>query len=169
ICADDRVLVVVPQFHANAWGIPYSAFMSGADLVLPDRFLQPEPLVRAIETEKATMSAAVPTIWNDVLNYLRANPGHDISSIRRIVCGGSAVPRTLMEAFENELGIRILQAWGMTETSPMGSVARPPRGLSGAAAWDYRTTAGRPVFGVEARVVDDDGNVLPRDGKAVGE
>src|SRR3954447_1712382 len=140
---EDTGLVIVPQFHANAWGMPYAAFMAGSDLVMPDRFLQAEPLVRAIEAEKPTFSAAVPTIWNDILHYLRANPGHDISSIQRIVCGGSAVPRALMEAFENELGIRILQGWGMTETSPLGSVARSPRGLDGETAMDYRATAGR--------------------------
>jgi fatty-acyl-CoA synthase len=165
----DVALVIVPQFHANAWGIPYAGFMAGADLVMPDRFLQAEPLVRVIETEKPTMSGAVPTIWNDILTYLRANPGHDISSLQRIVCGGSAVPRALMEAFQNEFGITIIQAWGMTETSPLGSVARPPRGLSEDAAWDYRATAGRLTFGVEGRVVDDAGAVLPQDGKSVGE
>ena len=169
LSANDTALVIVPQFHANAWGIPYAAFMAGADLVMPDRFLQAEPLVRVIEAEKPTMSGAVPTIWNDILTYLRANPGHDISSIGRIICGGSAVPRALMEAFQSELGITIIQAWGMTETSPLGSVARPPRGLSEQAAWDYRSTAGRFAFGVEGRIVDDEGKVLPRDGKAVGE
>jgi fatty-acyl-CoA synthase len=167
--AQDIALVIVPQFHANAWGIPYASFMAGADLVMPDRFLQAEPLVRAIEAEKPTMSGAVPTIWNDILTYLRANPDHDISSIQRIICGGSAVPRALMEAFQNELDITIIQAWGMTETSPLGSVAKPPRGLSEGAAWDYRSTAGRFAFGVEGRIVDDEGRVLPRDGKAVGE
>jgi fatty-acyl-CoA synthase len=166
---EDIALVIVPQFHANAWGIPYASFMAGADLVMPDRFLQAEPLVRAIEAEKPTMSGAVPTIWNDILNYLRANPGHDISSIKRIICGGSAVPRALMEAFHDDFGIRMIQAWGMTETSPLGSVARPPRGLSEEAEWDYRTTAGRFAFGVEGRIVDDGGEVQPRDGKAVGE
>jgi fatty-acyl-CoA synthase len=167
--ANDTALVIVPQFHANAWGIPYAAFMAGCDLIMPDRFLQPEPLVRAIEAEKPTFSGAVPTIWNDILTYLRANPGHDISSIKRIICGGSAVPRALMEAFHNDYGITIVQAWGMTETSPLGSVAKPPRGLSDEAAWDYRCTAGRFAFGVEGRIVDDSGEVQPRDGKAVGE
>jgi fatty-acyl-CoA synthase len=169
LSAEDIALVIVPQFHANAWGIPYAAFMAGADLVMPDRFLQAEPLVRAIEAEKPTMSGAVPTIWNDILTYLRANPGHDISSIRRIICGGSAVPRALMQAFDSELGITVIQAWGMTETSPLGSVARPPRGLSAEASWDYRSTAGRFAFGVEGRIVDDAGDVQQRDGKAVGE
>ena len=166
---DDRGLVIVPQFHANAWGLPYAAFMAGADLIMPDRFLQAEPLVRIIETEKPTFSGAVPTIWNDILQYLRANPGKDVSSIKRIVCGGSAVPRALMEAFEKEFGITILQGWGMTETSPLGSVARPPRGLVDEAAMDYRASAGRLLFGVEGRIVDDSGAVQPSDGKAVGE
>jgi fatty-acyl-CoA synthase len=165
----DVALVIVPQFHANAWGIPYAAFMAGADVIMPDRFLQAEPLVRVIESEKPTMSGAVPTIWNDILTYLRANPGHDISSLQRIICGGSAVPRALMEAFDKEFGITIVQAWGMTETSPLGSVARPPRGLSDEAAWDYRTTAGRLAFAVEGRIVDDEGTVQPQDGKSVGE
>jgi fatty-acyl-CoA synthase len=166
---EDRGLVIVPQFHANAWGLPYAAFMAGADLIMPDRFLQAEPLVRIIEAEKPTFSGAVPTIWNDILQYLRANPGKDISSITRIVCGGSAVPRALMEAFEEEFGITILQGWGMTETSPLGSVARAPRGLADEAAMDYRATAGRLLFGVEGRIVDDSGETQPSDGKAVGE
>src|SRR3954452_13173733 len=169
LSGEDVALVIVPQFHANAWGIPSAAFMAGADVVMPDRFLQAEPLVRAIESEKPTMSGAVPTIWNQILTYLRANPGHDISSLQRIICGGSAVPRALMEAFDKEFGITIVQAWGMTETSPLGSVARPPRGLSEEASWDYRTTAGRLAFAVEGRIVDDAGEVLPNDGKAVGE
>ena len=166
---NDRSLVIVPQFHANAWGMPYAAFMAGADLVMPDRFLQAEPLVRIIETERPTMSAAVPTIWNDILNYLHANPGRDISSIQRIVCGGSAVPRSLMQAFDDEFGVRILQGWGMTETSPLASIARPPRGLDAEPAMDYRATAGRLLFGVEGRIVDDNNDVMPRDGKSVGE
>jgi len=166
---NDTALVIVPQFHANAWGMPYAAFMAGADLVMPDRFLQAEPLVRAIEAERPTLSAAVPTIWNDILNYMRANPGHDLSSIRRIVCGGSAVPRALMESFEKEYGVTILQGWGMTETSPLASVARSPRGLADEPAMDYRATAGRFLFGVEGRIVDEAGEVMPRDGKSVGE
>jgi fatty-acyl-CoA synthase len=169
ISCDDLVLAIVPMFHANCWGLPYEALVSGASLLLPDRFLQPEPLVRMIEAERPTMSAGVPTVWNDVLTWLRANPGHDVSSIRQIICGGSAVPPALMSAFEDELGIPIYQAWGMTETSPLGSVARPPRGLSGPEAMAYRRTAGRLACGVAARVVGEDGRVLPSDGKSVGE
>ena len=164
----DRVLPVVPMFHANAWGLPYAAVMSGADLIMPDRFLQPEPLVKLIESERPTVAGAVPTIWNGLLQHIRAHGG-DISSLRLVACGGSAVPHALMEAFEKELGVLILQAWGMTETSPIGSVARPPAGTPADQSWAYRDTQGRLVCAVEARLVGDGGTILPHDGKAVGE
>jgi fatty-acyl-CoA synthase len=162
----DRTLPVVPMFHANAWGLPYGAFAAGADLVLPDRFLQGGSLVELISRERPTVAGAVPTIWADVLRTVRAGGG-DVSSLRTVICGGAAVPRALIAGFD-ELGVRILHAWGMTETSPLGSVAVPPRG-AGEHEMDYRQTQGRPVLGVEARIVSDDGGVLPHDGKAVGE
>jgi acyl-CoA synthetase (AMP-forming)/AMP-acid ligase II len=164
----DRVLPVVPMFHANAWGLAYASVLSGADLIMPDRFLQPEPLVRLIEAERPTIAGAVPTIWGGLLQYVRANGG-DLSSLRLVPCGGSAVPHSLMEAFEKELGVTILHAWGMTETSPLGSVARPPRGVTGEEAWRYRDTQGRLFCTVEGRLMGDAGEVLPNDGKAVGE
>jgi len=156
------------MFHANAWGLPYASVMSGADLIMPDRFLQPEPLVRLIEAERPTVAGAVPTIWNALLQHIREHGG-DISSLRLVACGGSAVPRALMEAFEKELGVLIVQAWGMTETSPIGSVAHPPPGTTADESWAYRDTAGRLVCAVEARLVGDGGTVLPHDGEAVGE
>jgi fatty-acyl-CoA synthase len=164
----DRVLPVVPMFHANAWGLPYAALMAGADLIMPDRYLQPEPLVRLIEAERPTLAGAVPTIWNVMLAHVRSHGG-DLSSLRLVPCGGSAVPHALQEAYEKELGVRILQAWGMTETSPLGSVAHPPAGTPEADSWRYRDTAGRLVAAVEARLVGPDGTVLPHDGEAVGE
>jgi fatty-acyl-CoA synthase len=164
----DRVLPVVPMFHANAWGLPYAALMSGASLVMPDRFLQAEPLVRLIEAERPTVAAAVPTIWFDVLRYLRERGG-DMSSIRQVICGGSAVPLALMKAFSEELGVEIKQAWGMTETSPIGSVATPPVSAQGDEVWRYRAGAGRLVAGVEGRIVGDGDVVLPCDGTSVGE
>jgi fatty-acyl-CoA synthase len=164
----DRVLPVVPMFHANAWGLPYAALMAGADLIMPDRYLQPEPLVRLIEAERPTLAGAVPTIWNVMLAHVRSHGG-DLSSLRLVPCGGSAVPHALQEAYEKELGVRILQAWGMTETSPLGSVAHPPAGTPEAESWRYRDTAGRLVAAVEARLVGPDGTVLPHDGEAVGE
>src|SRR6266702_6538989 len=164
----DRVLPVVPMFHANAWGLPYAAVLSGADLIMPDRFLQPAPLVRLIEAERPTLAGAVPTIWNGLLLHIREHGG-DVSSLRLVACGGSAVPHALMEAFEKELGVLIVQAWGMTETSPIGSVAHPPVGTPPEDAWGYRDTAGRLVCTVEARLVGGKGEVVPHDGQAVGE
>jgi fatty-acyl-CoA synthase len=164
----DKVLPVVPMFHANAWGLPYAAVMAGADLIMPDRFLQPEPLVRLIEAERPTIAGAVPTIWNMLLAHVRAHGG-DLSSLRLVPCGGSAVPHALQEAYDKELGVRIVQAWGMTETSPLGSVAHPPAGTPEAESWRYRDTAGRLMCAVEARLVGPDGTVLPHDGEAVGE
>jgi fatty-acyl-CoA synthase len=156
------------MFHANAWGLPYAALLVGASLVMPDRFLQAEPLAKLIETERPTVAGAVPTVWNDLLQYTENHPV-DVSSLRIVPCGGSAVPRRLMQRFEEELGVTVMQAWGMTETSPVASVARAPHGLSPEAAWEYRSTAGKMLCGVEARLVDDDGTVLEHDGKAVGE
>ena len=164
----DRVLPVVPMFHANAWGLAYAAVMAGADLIMPDRFLQAAPLVRLIETERPTLAGAVPTIWNDVLRHVRANGG-DLSSLRLVPCGGSAVPHALQEAYETELGVRILHAWGMTETSPLGSVAYPPYGVTGEEAWSYRDSQGRISCTIEARLTGEAGTVLPHDGVAVGE
>jgi fatty-acyl-CoA synthase len=164
----DRVLPVVPMFHANAWGLPYAALLAGSSLIMPDRLLQPEPLVRLIEAERPTIAGAVPTIWNGLLQHVRANGG-DLSSLRLVPCGGSAVPHSLMEAYEKELGVTILQAWGMTETSPLGSVAHPPAGLPEEQAWHYRDTAGRLLCEVEHRLIGDGGVELPCDGEAVGE
>jgi fatty-acyl-CoA synthase len=164
----DRVLAIVPMFHANAWGIVYAAFMSGADVVMPDRFLQAAPLAELIRDERVTVTSAVPTILNDLLNYARGNPV-DLSSLRRVTCGGSAVPRALMEGWERELGITVLQGWGMTETSPVAAMALPPPDAQGEERWRYRETAGRLLFGVEARICADDGSGLPADGSSVGE
>ena len=164
----DRVLPVVPMFHANAWGLPYAAVMAGAAMVMPDRFLQPAPLAALIEAERPTLAGAVPTIWNGLLQHVRAH-GADLSSLRLVPCGGSAVPHALLENFEKETGVTIVQAWGMTETSPLGSVARPPAGLPEDEAWHYRDTQGRLICQVEGRLVGDNGSVLPNDGVAVGE
>ena len=164
----DRVLPVVPMFHANAWGLPYAAVMAGASLIMPDRYLQPEPLVKLIEAERPTVAGAVPTIWNGLLQHVR-DKGGDLSSLRIVPCGGSAVPHALQEAYEKELGVTILQAWGMTETSPLGSVAHPPVGTTGEDMWKYRDTQGRLICEVEARLVGDEGVALPHDGEAVGE
>jgi fatty-acyl-CoA synthase len=168
MASQDNVLPVVPMFHANAWGLPYAAVMAGASMIMPDRFLQPAPLVALIEAERPTLAGAVPTIWNGLLQHVRASGG-DLSSLRLVICGGSAVPHALIEAFEKELGVLIVQAWGMTETSPLGSVAHPPAGIGGEPAWQYRDTQGRLICQVEGRIVGEGGVVLPHDGEAVGE
>jgi fatty-acyl-CoA synthase len=164
----DRVMPVVPQFHANAWGLPYAALMCGADLVLPDRFMTPAAIARLIEAEKVTIGAGVPTIWQGMLAHLRA-AGGDMSSLSTLVCGGSALPEAVMRAYADEFGIGTTHAWGMTELSPIGSVAREPAGVTGEAVWPYRASQGRLICGVEGRLAGDNGEVLPSDGKAVGE
>src|SRR5580698_1290795 len=164
----DRILPVVPQFHANAWGLAYAALMSGADLVMPDRYMTPAAIVGLIENEKVTVGAGVPTIWQGVLAHLRA-VGGDISSLRTLVCGGSALPESVMRAYSDEFGLTMTHAWGMTELSPLGSIAREPSGVTGEAVWPYRASQGRLFCGVEGRLAGDDGQILPSDGKAVGE
>jgi len=164
----DTVLSIVPLFHANAWGMPYAALMSGADMLMPDRFLQPGPLLEMMAHQKPTFAAAVPTIWGGVLAALSAEP-QDISHLRTAVVGGAAVPPSLMRAFQEKHGVRVLHAWGMTETSPLGSVANPPAGVTGEEEWEYRYTQGRFPAAVQARLVDDEGKVVPNDGKSLGE
>ncbi|MBI3227105.1 MAG: long-chain fatty acid--CoA ligase [Mycolicibacterium cosmeticum] len=169
VSCGDVVLPIVPMFHANAWGLPYAALMAGADLAMPDRFLDGTSLIELIETRRPTVAGAVPTIWNDVMHCLEKVPGHDVSSLRLVACGGSAVPVSLMRAFEDQHDVYIQQAWGMTETSPLATVAKPLPGVSEERHWQMRATQGRPMCGVEIRIVDDEGNRLPDDGKAVGE
>ncbi|MGB8197798.1 MAG: long-chain fatty acid--CoA ligase [Acidimicrobiales bacterium] len=165
----DRCLLIVPMFHVNAWGAAYTAFMAGAELIMPQMFLQGEPIVKMIRELRPTFSLGVPTIWNDVLRASESDPDADLSSLRGIVAGGSAVPRVMIEAFRDRFGINVIQGWGMTETSPLAAVAIPPAGTPEDLQMDYRVKAGRVVAGVEVRVVDDEGTMLPRDGKSVGE
>ncbi|MFL5884760.1 MAG: AMP-binding protein, partial [Thermoleophilaceae bacterium] len=168
LSANDRMLPVVPMFHANAWGIPYAAGLVGADLIMPFQFLKPEPLAKLIEEERPTVSAAVPTIWSELLRYAE-DKDVDFSSINRIICGGAAVPTALMKAWEEKHGLTMIQAWGMTETSPLGSMARPPAGTTGDEHWDFRSRAGRLMPLVEARLIGDDGDEVAWDGEATGE
>jgi fatty-acyl-CoA synthase len=164
----DRVLAIVPMFHVMAWGLPYAALMVGASLVMPDRFLTPEPLAELIETQRPTLAGGVPTIWTALLAHLDEKP-RDMSSLRDVVIGGSACPRSLMDGLEQRHGIHVTHAWGMTETSPLGSISREPGGVEGEEAWRYRITQGRLVAGVRARLVGPDGTEMPHDGNAVGE
>jgi fatty-acyl-CoA synthase len=164
----ERVLLIVPMFHVNAWGIPYAAWMLGCTMLLPDRFLQPQPLCDFITAEKPTFTGGVPTIFTGMLNYATAN-NRDLSSIRRAICGGSAVPPVLIEAFRDKLHIDLIQAWGMTETSPLGCIAYPPAGVPAEEEMVWRSKTGRAMPGVELRIVGDDGVELAWDGESVGE
>ncbi|CAM2799883.1 long-chain fatty acid--CoA ligase [Saccharomonospora xinjiangensis] len=165
---EDKALVIVPMFHAMSWGMPYAAFMVGTSMVLPDRFLQPGPIAEILAEEKPTFAGAVPTIWQGLLQHLDANP-QDISHLREVVVGGSAAPPAMMHAFEERYDVPVLHAWGMTETSPLGSVARPPKAAKGEEAWRYRYTQGRFPASVRARLIDDNGDEVPWDGESVGE
>ncbi|MEV7205755.1 MULTISPECIES: long-chain fatty acid--CoA ligase [unclassified Streptomyces] len=164
----DTSLVVVPQFHVNAWGLPHATFMTGVNMLMPDRFLQPAPLAAMIEGERPTHAAAVPTIWQGLLAELTARP-RDVSSLTQVTIGGSACPPSLMEAFD-ALGMRVCHAWGMTETSPLGTIARPPAHVVGTPEeFAYRLTQGRFPAGVEARLTGPGGERLPWDGESAGE
>jgi fatty-acyl-CoA synthase len=163
---DESVLLIVPQFHANAWGMPYAAWSAGTDLIMPQQFLQSGPLAELISLTKPTISGAVPTVLNDILQN---QPGADLSSLRYVVCGGSAVPRALIEGFRSTFGVDIVQAWGMTETSPLAAVGWPPPHVAYDDDIDIRVKTGRITAGVEIRICDDNGVVLPWDGQAQGE
>jgi fatty-acyl-CoA synthase len=167
----DRALVIVPMFHVNAWGLPYAAALAGADLLMPDRFLQAQPLARAIERERPTVAGCVPTIFADLLRYADAHEV-DLSSLTHAVCGGSAVPRQLMKDFEERHGVRIFQGWGMTETSPVVTFCEPAedseRGRD-ERYWDERALQGKPLPWTELRLIDDDGSEVPWNGESTGE
>ncbi len=167
----DSVLMVVPQFHAMAWGLPYACAFSGAEMFMPGLHLKPEPLAEIIETERITVAAGVPTIWMGLYHELRKNP-RDISSIRAMIVGGSAMPRSLIEEFEKNLHVNVLHAWGMTEMSPLGTVSKllaHHLNLSDAEKWDIKAKQGYPVPLVEMRIVNDEGEELPWDGTTMGE
>ncbi len=171
IVESDVVLPVVPQFHAMAWGLPYACAMAGAELVLPGPHLKPDALAGMIENEGVTVPAGVPTIWTGLYEELKVNP-RDISCIRSLIVGGSAMPRGLIEAYETELNVPVVHAWGMTELSPLGTVSRLQRHhrtLSDEDRWDVKARQGYPISGVEMRIVDDTGNEAPWDSGATGE
>jgi fatty-acyl-CoA synthase len=166
---EERVLAVVPMFHANAWGLPHGAALAGCDLILPDRFLGAEPLARLIASERPTLMGCVPTIFADLLRYADSHPEVDLSSLTNAACGGSAVPRQLMKDFYDRHGVRVFQAWGMTETSPVATYSRPKEREHDDAYWDERARQGRPLPWVELRLVDDDGGEVAWDDESTGE
>ncbi len=165
----DRILPIVPMFHANAWGLPYGGWLAGSDFLFPGRFLQPEPLCAFIQAEKPTVAAGVPTVWIGVLNHAASSKPEALSSLRTVICGGAAVPRSLIEQFETRFGVGMIQGWGMTETSPLAALARPPPDVPAGEHLSWRAMTGRVVPGVEVRITDSSGAVQPWDGEAVGE
>jgi fatty-acyl-CoA synthase len=163
-----RVLEIVPMFHAMAWGLPYGCFLAGASMVMPGRFLQAAPLIAMIKEAGVTFAGAVPTIWSDVLAELDRS-GAELPTLTRAVVGGSACPPSMITAFEERHGVQIIHAWGMTELSPLGSVAHPPSAAQGEQRFRYRCSQGRFPALVEARLIGADGEIVPHDGESVGE
>ena len=157
----DRILIIVPMFHANAWGTPYGAWLAGTDMIMPQMFLMGEQLAAVINEHHPTLACGVPTIWNGLLAL---DTPIDFSTVRAITAGGAAVPQSLIEAFEDRFGVTIIQGWGMTETSPLAAFGLPPARLHGHDPMYFKVKAGRIVPGVEVRVVAEDGTVLPNDG-----
>jgi fatty-acyl-CoA synthase len=164
----DRVLAIVPQFHVFAWALPFQAFLTGAEMVMPGPSLAPAALAELIVATRPNKAAGVPTIWQGLLQYVEANPEVDVSSISEAIVGGSACPPALMEAYDRH-GITLIHAWGMTEMSPLGTVARAPADVDAAEARHYRLSQGRFVGLVEPRLVGPDGSVLPWDDRSDGE
>jgi len=165
----DTVLPIVPMFHANSWGLPYACGMAGCKVLFPDRFMgDAKSIVELAEQEDATILAGVPTIWINTATFLKES-GKRLPKVHTVICGGSAIPRSVMEAMDG-LGLRMLHAWGMTETSPLGSVARPRAGTDPKDELNARLTQGMIVPGVEIRICDAaSGEELPWDGVAFGE
>ena len=161
----DSALAIVPMFHANAWGIAYAAALAGSRLVLPGPRMEPAALAQLITDERVTFAAAVPTIWQGIAQL---DPAPDLSSLERVFCGGSAVPESLMRSFDERFGVPIVQAWGMTETSPLASVSRvPPDGPEGDEAYAIRALQGRIVPTVEFRIDAQSGGELQVRGSTI--
>ncbi|MBA1265623.1 3-(methylthio)propionyl-CoA ligase [Stutzerimonas stutzeri] len=166
----DVIAPVVPMFHVNAWGLPYSAPLAGAKLVFPGAALDGESVFELFESEGVTCSAGVPTVWLSLLQHMQQK-GRALSSVKRMVVGGAACPPALMKSFENEFGIKIQHAWGMTEMSPIGTINAPKASqlkLDEQQRFAIEVKQGRPPFGIDLKIVDEEGNALPRDGKTSG-
>ena len=172
ICERDVILHIVPMFHANAWCVPFAGVMNGSTQIFGGPNPQPRDIIEIVHHEKVTLVGAVPTVWIAIQGILEKEPQWDISSIRCIPIGGSAAPRSLIELFDKKYGAYMLHAWGMTEMTPLGSVCRPRSymdALSEDERYAVRAKQGTPVAGVDMRIVDDAGTVLPWDGKSAGE
>ena len=169
VCAADAILPIVPMFHANAWSLAFSAPLAGAKLVMPGAKLDGASVFELLEAEKCTFSAAVPTVWLMLMQHLEATGGK-LTSLQRVAIGGSACPRSMIEYFERR-GVTVYHAWGMTEMSPIGTLGtiKPAlRNLTGDALLDVKCKQGFAIFGVEMKIVDDEGNRQPWDGKKFG-
>jgi acyl-CoA synthetase (AMP-forming)/AMP-acid ligase II len=170
LSASDIMLPAVPMFHANAWGIPYSCALVGTKLVLPGSQLDGASLYELFEREGATVTAGVPTVWFGLLGYMKQH-GLRFSTLKRTLVGGSACPAAMIQTFEDDYGVRVLHAWGMTELSPLGTLTQFKAKHLQQTADDRRrlqNKQGRVIFGVEMKIVDDAGNDLPRDGHTFG-
>lgn len=170
LSARDSVLPVVPMFHVNAWGIPYAAALTGAKLVFPSPALDGQSLYELMQAEGVTLAAGVPTVWLGLLNHMR-DKHLRLPALQRTIIGGAAAAPAMIRAFEDELGIHVLHAWGMTEMSPLGtlcSLKNKHLALDKAAQFAVQVKQGRPIFGVDVRVVDGNGVDLPWDGKSAG-
>jgi fatty-acyl-CoA synthase len=167
------VLPVVPMFHANAWGFPFTCTLVGAKQVFPGPHLDPETLLDAFESERVTVTGGVPTIWLGILQMLDADPDRfDLSRMRSMIVGGSAAPRSMIEGFERRHGLHVTHAWGMTEMSPLGTVSELTSAFADApedVQFAYRAKQGTPAPFVEIRAVDESGSIVPWDGKTMGE
>ena len=169
--AKDVILPVVPMFHVNAWGLPYAACMTGSKLVFPGPGLDGKSLYELFETEKVTLSAGVPTVWQGLLAYVQAND-LKFSTMRRTIIGGSACPPAMMKTFQEGFDVQVLHAWGMTEMSPVGTVAvlkGSQTGLGAAERFALQAKQGRAVYGVDMKIVDSEGAELPWGGTVSGE
>ena len=171
----DTVCGIVPMFHAMGWGIPWSALMLGCKQVMPHRFMDPARLIELMSSEKVTLSAGVPTIWQGVKGLYEANPGaYDLSSLSRLTCGGSSPPPSLIRWFWDELDVEMIQGWGMTETSPLATLSRrvmkrSQLSLSEDEQFENVAKAGQLMPGLELDIFDEEFNRLPHDGETVGE
>ncbi|MBB6091398.1 fatty-acyl-CoA synthase [Povalibacter uvarum] len=171
LSSNDVVMPVVPMFHVNAWGLPYACAMVGTKIVFPGPKMGDPPTLQAlIEEEQVNFAAAVPTVWQGLVAYLQKT-GKRVDSLKRVLCGGSAVPLALADALRDPYGAHIVHAWGMTETSPLGTVctwSHEANKLPGDRRDALRAKQGRSIFGIELKIVDDDGKELPHDGKSFG-
>ena len=171
LSARDVVMPVVPMFHVNAWGAPYACAAVGAKMVMPGAVLDGKSLYELFEAEKVSFSSGVPTVWLNLLTHMKQE-GLKFSKLQRVVIGGSACPPAMIDSFQNDYGVKVLHAWGMTEMSPLGTVGTfklKHEGLDAAALRAVQVRAGRAIFGVDMKIVDAEGVALPWDGQAFGD